>query len=426
MQRFDIRSPKLSAHKNREKAFPYYAGFSEEFAIDVLKSETQAQHRILDPWNGSGTTTYVCKELGIQAHGFDLNPVMVLVSKARSSATSHIDEARNHISKFRSKAPSKPSKSSLVEEPLTQWFDQKSAETIRDITSQILDLENHEYVNNELTVSQIVNSLPEWQTLALIAIFVAVKKNARSAKSSNPTWIKSAGQTPPSVKIDWISTINEELTRLENILSYQKPAMLGATPKISIGNSEKMSSPSAFYDFILGSPPYCTRIDYAKATLVELAVIGLPPKIVDISLRKKLMGTTAIHSTVSDSLLAEPCLTLLDQIKNHPSSGSKSYYYKNFKQYFDSLQNSISEMARVLKPGGRACIVLQGSHYKEIAIDLPAIFSSMAELSGFKIYDRLEFNSSRTFGTVNTKSLKYKPHTPIKEQAIFLVRNSVG
>ncbi|MFP3813111.1 DNA methyltransferase, partial [Bacillus sp. SIMBA_005] len=39
--------------------------------------------RVLDPWNGSGTTTRAATTLGHYAVGFDINPVATLVASAK-------------------------------------------------------------------------------------------------------------------------------------------------------------------------------------------------------------------------------------------------------------------------------------------------------------------------------------------------------
>jgi hypothetical protein len=80
-----IRNPKQRRARDTPAAalYPYYAGFQAGFARDVLSSAgLQRGAYILDPWNGSGTTTATAAALGFDAHGFDLNPVMVVVAKA--------------------------------------------------------------------------------------------------------------------------------------------------------------------------------------------------------------------------------------------------------------------------------------------------------------------------------------------------------
>ena len=81
-----IRSPKRdpSSSKRSAELYHYYAGFSPKFVTDIIAAlNIDDSAVIMDPWNGSGTTTQVARDLGFSAIGFDINPVMVIVAKAK-------------------------------------------------------------------------------------------------------------------------------------------------------------------------------------------------------------------------------------------------------------------------------------------------------------------------------------------------------
>lgn len=61
VQTFRIPSPKRTkkARMGWDGFFPYYAGFSEQFARELISSSGLKPGSLVhDPWNGSGTTTY--------------------------------------------------------------------------------------------------------------------------------------------------------------------------------------------------------------------------------------------------------------------------------------------------------------------------------------------------------------------------------
>jgi hypothetical protein len=90
----NILSPKRApqAQTGWDGFFPYYAGYPESFARSLLKSaDLPSDAVVLDPWNGSGTTTFSAAHLGLSAQGFDLNPVMVIIARARLLAASEAD-----------------------------------------------------------------------------------------------------------------------------------------------------------------------------------------------------------------------------------------------------------------------------------------------------------------------------------------------
>ena len=47
---------------------------------------------------------------------------------------------------------------------------------------------------------------------------------------------------------------------------------------LTVCNSESLEIEENSVDLVLTSPPYCTRIDYAVATSVELALLGFQKK----------------------------------------------------------------------------------------------------------------------------------------------------
>ena len=82
----EILNPKRSSKipTGREGWFPYYAGFSSDFATALIRSASLPKAAwVLDPWNGGGTTTSAAAVLGRSSIGIDLNPVMVVAAKAR-------------------------------------------------------------------------------------------------------------------------------------------------------------------------------------------------------------------------------------------------------------------------------------------------------------------------------------------------------
>src|SRR5690349_15349115 len=80
-----IKNPKRTRSRSRPSDwYPFYAGFSYEFAHTLISSaRLTAGAIVMDGWNGSGTTTSVATAIGLVSRGFDLNPVMVIVAKAR-------------------------------------------------------------------------------------------------------------------------------------------------------------------------------------------------------------------------------------------------------------------------------------------------------------------------------------------------------
>ena len=385
-----LPTPKLNRSSGCVGWYPFYAMFSESFARSVIDSiALPAGSIVLDPWLGVGTTAAVARQRGYSVLGRDINPVMVTISRGRTATST---EAQSAIADLL-KSVSKSSRLLSKHDPLLQWFATSAAQEIR--TWQQL-------ASRKRTLSE------EGRDFVHTCLFEVARVIARKAQSKNPTWHKRPTKVERSrLSGARVRTLITEAAERRYVLLTN--AETDAVCQIGQGCSTQIDCESASVDFILTSPPYCTRIDYAVTTQIELAVLGHD----DDSLRRLRdlsMGTSTIRSSNKPSRLNEwgaACVSLLDSVESHQSKASKSYYLKTFLQYFSDLHKSLTEINRVLKRSGRVVIVVQDSYYKEIHVDLALVVTEMGELANWQLIDRLDFAAPKTMRSVNTKSRKY-------------------
>src|ERR1700756_1383022 len=96
-----MRSPKLS-HNNysgrtARDYHRYYAGYSSSFVGDVLDRYATRNSRVLDPWNGSGTTTFACASAGIESCGSDINPATLPIAWGRLARRDLVEQFVSRI-----------------------------------------------------------------------------------------------------------------------------------------------------------------------------------------------------------------------------------------------------------------------------------------------------------------------------------------
>jgi SAM-dependent methyltransferase len=72
---------------------PYYAGYAEQFVADMLSVLAKPGDLVLDPWNGSGTTTLVAQRCGLRSIGVELNPAMALYGHAKNLQFPQVSDA---------------------------------------------------------------------------------------------------------------------------------------------------------------------------------------------------------------------------------------------------------------------------------------------------------------------------------------------
>src|SRR5687767_4399908 len=88
-------------------------------------------------------------------------------------------------------------------------------------------------------------------------------------------------------------------------------------------------------------------------------------------LRRKMTGTTAVPAEPAVALpeWGDKCKTFLDAVRNHNSKASTGFYYTTHIDYFDKIFRSIRNLAKALRAGGTAFLVVQDSYYKEVHND---------------------------------------------------------
>jgi DNA modification methylase len=426
----DIPNPKIYADSmfaQESRIYPYYAGYAGSFAEAIIRAVGAPKTAVVfDPWNGSGTTTLAAAKLGYQAFGQDLNPVMVLVAKANLLPTSEASSLVP-LAKAILKGSQRTAQEGPIEDPLDTWLTPNSARAIRNIESEInrsLVFADGYVHLAEKTAIDCVSSLA---ALFYVALFRTTRQLLITFIPSNPTWVKKPA-TPRNRKRPTNEVIQGVFLREVESLSTR--LVSGIAPqeqvhasRIVLGNAESVELPDNSVDIVVTSPPYCTRIDYAIATSIELATLRITPGQFN-SLRRSLMGTATVptDTAVPSTLLGETCNNFLERVYQHPSKASKTYYYKNHIQYFNSLRMSIQEISRVLRKEGSAILVVQDSHYKEIKNDVAAIATEMAGAVGLSLMTKKEFPSVRSMAGINNRAMKYRQNSTAVESVLCFSR----
>lgn len=390
-------SPKLTSLDKRRGLYPYYAGYSEafvEWALDSMGA-TQGQS-ILDPWNGTGTTTTVAAAGGLIATGIDINPVLSLVAKARLAT---LDDR------------------SLVK----TW--------IKSGTSR----EHEPALHCSLRIYHQARSDPGFvpgspaEALFVVGMFPAVRQAFRTLRTKNPSWYsdRRVRKSPSDLTNLKASRSSIYDAILETCLrqASQRPI---SSSQVTIINSDLhlVSLPTGSFSHIITSPPYLTRIDYVQATLPELYLLeALEISTPRTYLRRHMIGTPLTTEVFDNEISALPpdVQAILGRIKSHSSKASSTYYWRFFAKYFLDMHASLAQMADALRGGGRLCLVSQPSFYKDIFVDLPSLIAALSYSHGLELEEAVEFDSRNSMVSVNTRAKAASGNLP-NETASFYNR----
>lgn len=405
--RLDLPSAKQSRIHIGNPWFPYYAGFSPEFVSQVLQGLPRlADKVVLDPWNGAGTTTFAASGLARQVYGFDLNPSMTIAARARLLGR---DVTPSLIPLSREIVSNAARDISTPGDPLALWLSPKSAAVLRALEQTI----HRTLVLAEYSPARDLSWVDRSSSLAAffyVALFRTARRLVSRFGSANPAWVRAPRSPrmrarPPANAIHqaFLETVEQLATAA--VPQHENDSHLGRSIHVGTADSRRLPISRASVDAVVTSPPYCTRLDYARATRVELAVLRVGSND-EAELRHRLIGTTSIGKVPesSDVRWGDTCLRLLDQISRHPSRASSGYYLRNHLQYFSGLFESLTELDRVLKPAGSCTIVIQDSWYKDVHTDLAAITKDMCSSNGWRFVGRDDHQVKRTYARINPLS----------------------
>jgi DNA modification methylase len=423
LERLRPSNPKRPA-SSVDSWYGYYAGYADSFVKDIVGVLPSGGLTILDPWNGSGTTTAVATHQSLLSQGFDMNPAAVVIAKARilrsdvaSSIASLTDEILNTYSIDGEAAGDA--------DLLTTWLVPSSASFIRSLEARIRQLLIGTSAARAIDSTDQLSSLA---ALFYLGLFRTVRTLLTPFVGSNPTWIRrnvasrNRLRPNPDTVSDLFRIAMNELTKLVKDASNTYDDKHSPC-RISLGSSDALPIEAKSIDAVITSPPYCTRIDYVVATLPELAVLGL--RLNELKgLRDKMIGTPTVPPGEAGkiSVGCRSAEKLLDDVAKHSSKASGGYYRRFFSQYLDGMSRSLAEIRRVARDGSPAVLVVQDSFYKEIHIDLATIISDMSQSLGWKPVARHNFPvvPRRNYATINPRSRAYREKTQATESVLVM------
>lgn len=422
-------NPKIRSRKSsgRSHWYPYYAGYSQNFVSDILLHlNLDSEAVVLDPWNGSGTTTAVCSMSGISSHGFDLNPSMVVVAKGRLLDSNTAGSLAPLLETILDKAKyDMPIESK--DEPLLAWFSPSTALRLRSIERAIHEIlikssENEKFYDRSF-LNDHVNHISSLAAFYYVLLFRLVRENLNKLITTNPTWMPLSSDVANQLHLSWDSISRAMRHNLNQIYFIDKsilPESFVAEASLRVANSCDLPLDDESIDAIITSPPYCTRIDYAVATRAELAVLNLGNIKNFDNLRRNMIGTTLSNRNLEDHI----CVTasardILNSIRSHPSKASSTYYHSTFADYFYKLQKSLEQIERVLKLNGTATLVVQDSSYKDIHIDLAQIVIDSMEALGLVPSSRWDYPVTRSLRQIHTASRGHNDRQPMESALTF-------
>lgn len=405
---------------------PYYAGYSEQFVVDVISLLAKSNAVILDPWNGSGTTTLVAQRLGYKSVGVEINPVMAIHSRAKDLKllAKSLDIAEKTVQIVELATHSHYSNDlNTIQKRLASPKALRALLSLMQSINRVCETDDTpSFADSFLELGEIRQNQSTIHDFFLSAVFRVLRSVGHFKKGSNPTWLKldSEGRDVSAREVYSLfqSTVMDMIRDLDKA-SRAATNIAGFT--VVEGDSRSLPIQDDQIDLVITSPPYCTRIDYAISTKPELLLLGMTEVKVDQLRRLTIGAPVIVDKTIADQeSWGTTCTSLLSAVANHQSKAAKSYYLPFLRQYFRDAYNSLQEIGRVLKKGGSAAVVVQSSYFKEIEIALGHIYVEMANEIGYEAEIARREIVRQHMAHINTTSSKYRKNKVYYEDVVLI------
>jgi hypothetical protein len=417
----------VSFQANRDAPFyrwlKYKEAFSSElidYLLDVFYPRSEGVHlSMLDPFAGAGTALTVACRRGWKATGIELLPIGIHAIRARFTADRvDLRSFQEELKRIESHFPENiGSQHAFPHLRITQ--DAFSAETETAMSAYQIFLET---IQNEET-----RYLFWFACLAVLEDVSFTRKDGQYLRWDQRSGRRLAHAFHKGRVPAFREAILEKLHQIDADLRRRNGGSFAGNARLIHGSclAEMAKLPSASFDLIVTSPPYCNRYDYTRTYALELAFMGCGEDELK-ALRQTLLSATVENKSKRDALrdfydkiphrdlftrvekafdqqaALQEVLALLCEARDRGEL-SNNNIPDLVGNYFLEMTLIVFESARVLKAGGRVLMVNDNVRYhgEEVPVDL--ILSDLAETAGFHVekiwvLPRGKGNSSQQMG----------------------------
>ena len=365
---------------------PFAARFPHGLAGYFVHGLTRPGDVVLDPMCGSGVTLLEGWLAGRDVVGVDLDPLARRQSAARTTALDHDSVKLAGIAALE-RATDLCAGASHPADPLGFVRGGMDGATVKFLDYWFLPETQRELAALILAI----RAEPEPELRNLLEV---VFSSTIVTKSGGVSRARDLAHTRPHRVAD--KQPRSALRQFETLLNRAVDAY-GAIEKGDVGRSSVVAGDSrrlplhdASVDLIVTSPPYANALDYMRAHKFSLAWLGEPiPRLSD--LRGHYIGSERQGSGAGGgSALPTSVSTVVDQLGAR--DGTKA---KVLDRYFRDMTAAIGEMARVLRHGASAIIVVGPSVMRDVLVPTHQCLADIAGTVGLDVVDVAARNLDR-------------------------------
>lgn len=374
-------------HYYKAKFFPRLA----RMLINICERKVpNGQHRVMDNFVGSGTTLLEASTLGIPSVGIDIDPLSVLITKAKlESARLDSTDVNEEAARVKEVLASplwgqKPATQPMM---LPEWLTKN-----RRMTAEIASQVSWEITQIRSAIDACTN--PEMSNLLSVAMSDAIARKIRMRFLGTGVGRFALSFSKASI-MDMFCKSMDRYSKVTAVSEWMRDELntMPAEAQVLSGDARCMPEDIGLYDILVTSPPYMPassgRESYAKARAPSLIALGLESAQTVDDLADGSVGSmnsnnpdfaqlTARERRIAEWLQDDE----LRSIKAAPTA-----------RYFLDMRSSFREMRLFMPPGGMAIVVSgkQSTFYEFstrrtlLVVDSAELLADEARSAGFEV-----------------------------------------
>jgi len=376
----------------------YPATMLPQIGIEIFKELNIKSGKLLDPYCGSGSSFASGLECGLtEMHGFDINPLAVLISKARFTKVSVNKiietkrELRNNIYEF--------------------LKDEKNAKTLKQ--PQITNIDfwfSKQVIDNLTVIKHFIEQIQNENIRRLFLIpFSETVRECSYTRNNEFKLFRMKSEDLLHFNPDVIGVYFKKLE--DTIFLYSNFYFPKLDEKIKVNVQYSTFQPKdEYFDVVLTSPPYGdsrTTVAYGQFSTLSNEWLGIDyARKID----GMLMGGVKPKQNIQNGIIAD-YISEINKIDNKRALDVSAFY--------NDLDFSIKRVAKSIRRGGKSIYVVGNRTVKNVQLPTDQFIAEKFEQSGFRhltTYKRALSNKSmpsknsptnKTGKTVNTMLWEY-------------------
>lgn len=385
-----LSNPELNQLREQDCAvhswYRFVLSFPPHLVQDYInRFKLDSNHRLLDPFCGTGTTVVEAKKQGIPSVGVEANPMAWFAGSVKLDwrpDPTHLLDSAQQISE---------AAKTLIEkqgQPLRTLSDDSQKIILRNSISP-LPLHKTLILLEQIKGNAKATDGPHLQ----LALAKAVVNSISNLRFGPEVGVGKAKSDAPVVEA-WL----QEVTQIAQDLSQLQPLKDGpgiihhADARQVLGVLEPHS-----IDAVITSPPYPNEKDYTRTTRLESVLLGFIRNKQELRLLKEGLirsNTRNVFKADHDDVWVSKHLEI-QKIANSieerrlalgKTSGFERLYHRAVKLYFGGMARHLADLRLVLRPGAQlAYVVGDQKSYLQIFIPTGALLGDIAQALGYEL-----------------------------------------